>query len=445
MMYQVISRLVFDTRGQFAVVDFTNRPSPTIVASGPSAHHYQVHYYLTDKPPKGQQMSDKPEYKVPSMAEISALPWNGYNVVSTFSGAGGSCLGYRMAGYRVLWANEFEKAARDVYKVNHPDSHLDGRDIRTVSGPEILEQIGLKVGELDLFDGSPPCDSFSTAGKREKQWGKVKDYGKGHKQRTDDLFFDYTRLLREMQPKTFVAENVRGLVIGKAKGYFKLILRELKDCGYNVRAKVLDAQWLGVPQQRQRVIFIGVRNDLGLAPVFPNPLPYRYSVKEAIPWIIKVRKGEGFGHYRFDDAEQAVADTVGTTPASGNNKDNTAFVVEAETDISKYAIGDEWDNLKPGQVSKKYTSLIKADVDRPSFVVTAAAGSTSTAGVVHPTEKRKFSIAELKRIGSFPDDFILLGSYSDQWARVGYSVPPVMMSHVAATIRDEILGKLPQA
>ena len=88
-----------------------------------------------------------------------------------------------------------------------------------------------------------------------------------------------------IKPKVFVAENVSGLVKGVAKGYFKEILSKLKECGYNVRTRLLDAQWLGVPQRRQRLFFIGVRDDLGIEPAFPKPLPYRYSVRDACPWI----------------------------------------------------------------------------------------------------------------------------------------------------------------
>jgi site-specific DNA-cytosine methylase len=230
------------------------------------------------------------------MAEIAAVPWNGFRAVSTFSGCGGSCLGYRMAGFRVLWASEFIPAAQETYQANHPDCTLDTRDIRQVQPAEIVEAIGLGVGELDLLDGSPPCASFSTAGKREAGWGKVKTYS-DTRQRTDDLFFEYARILKGLRPKVFVAENVSGLVKGAAKGYFLEILAALKGCGYRVKAKRLDAQWLGVPQVRQRLIFQGVRQDLGLDPAFPKPLPYRYTVADALPWIKAVR-WDGKGSFR---------------------------------------------------------------------------------------------------------------------------------------------------
>ncbi len=120
--------------------------------------------------------TEKPPYRVPSMAEIAAVPWNGLTAVSTFCGCGGSCLGYRMAGFRVVWANEFIPAAAEVYRANHPETTLDTRDIRNVQPAEIFAATGLKVGELDLLDGSPPCSSFFTAGKREKHWGMAKRY-----------------------------------------------------------------------------------------------------------------------------------------------------------------------------------------------------------------------------------------------------------------------------
>lgn len=388
----------------------------------------------------------KPPYRVPSMAEIAALPWNGYNAISTFSGCGGSSLGYKMAGFRVLWASEFIPAAQDTYRANHPATILDTRDIRNVQASDILDAIGMKPGELDLFDGSPPCASFSTAGKREAGWGKVKAYS-DTKQRTDDLFFEYSRLIKGVQPKVFVAENVSGLVKGTAKGYFLEILAELKSCGYVVSAKLLDAQWLGVPQMRQRVIFVGVRNDLasqfGVKPVHPKPLAYRYSVRDALPWIGETtpracldRRGAfgNDGDITDSPAPTVLADSVGTH-----------WVIEPETDISRYAIGAEWDKLKPGEQSERYYQLVRAPIDGPSPTVTQAAGTAwapaAAAGVTHPTEKRKFSIAELRRICAFPDDFILTGTYSQQWERLGRAVPPVMMMYIAKTIQTEVLDK----
>lgn len=369
------------------------------------------------------------------MAEIAAVPGHGLRVASLFAGAGGSCLGYRMAGYRILWANEFIEAARHTYRANNPTTLLDPRDIRTIDPKDILTACDLVPGELDLLDGSPPCASFSTAGKRAKGWGQVKAYS-DTKQRTDDLFFEYARLLEGLQPKVFVAENVSGLVKGVAKGYFKQILARLRACGYTVEARLLDAQWLGVPQARQRIFFVGVRSDLQRASAFPQPLPYRYSVRDALPWIASVRHDSmGIeGQRTFDIAREPFCSV--RTPGGGAN---TRYVVEAETDIARYAIGREWNTLQPGEKSAKYFSLQKPALDKPSPTMTAPAGLISAAAIVHPLEKRYFSIAELKRLCSFPDDFILTGTYAQQWERLGRAVPPVMMAHLARTIAEKVL------
>lgn len=374
---------------------------------------------------------NKPPYKVPSMEEIAAIPWNGFNAISTFSGCGGSSLGYKMAGFRVLWASEFIPAAQETYRANHRETILDTRDIREVEPGDILAAIGLQVGELDLFDGSPPCASFSTAGKREKGWGKVKSYS-DTKQRTDDLFFEYARLVKGVQPKVFVAENVSGLVKGTAKGYFKEILQALQDCGYVVTAKLLDARWLGVPQMRQRLIFVGVRKDIGLQAAFPRPLPHQYTVRDVIPWIVKTEGANGFNNHAFLDTDRPAATVQQSRPV----------LVEAETDISKYAIGKLWDEIKQGEAHNRRFNPAKPAIDKPSPTVVQRGGDNTAASVVHPTEKRKFSIAELKRICAFPDDFVLTGSYAQQWERLGRAVPPVMMFHIAKAVRDEILCKM---
>jgi len=370
------------------------------------------------------------------MTEIENRTWNGYDVVSTFSGCGGSCLGYRMAGYRVLWASEFIPAAQKVYKDNHPDSILDTRDIRDVEPQEILGAVDRDRGEIDILDGSPPCSDFSTAGKGSSGWGEVKKYS-DTEQRVDDLFFEYARILDGLQPKVFVAENVRGLVRGKAKGYFKMILRELKDCGYHVQAKVLDAQWLGVPQRRQRLIFVGVRDDLEASPAHPSPMSYRYTIRDALPWVKSMEGGYGFNGHKWYSADQP-SETI----AQSRTVKEEAFPIEEDAWIGQYAIGEEWEKLKRGEQSDKYFSLVKPDPNQPCPTVTQTGKTTGAASVTHPTEKRKFSIAELKRIQGFPDDFALSGTYAQRWERLARTVPPVMMQKIAATIRDEILDQL---
>ena len=361
----------------------------------------------------------KPKYKIPSMREIEAITPNGYNVVSTFSGGGGSCLGYRMAGFKVLYANEFVEEAQKTYRANHK-AFLDTRDIREVTAESILEKIGLKKGEIDLFDGSPPCCAFSVAGKREKHWNDKRAYSDGKVQKIEDLFFEYTRLLRGLQPKTFVAENVKGLILGKAKGYFKLILEEMQDCGYEVRAAVLNAKWLGVPQSRERIIFVGVRKDLvkkyNVYPIHPKPFNYLYSLREAFEGVQnnEQERQELLGHglkYAWGKVLNKIPKNP-KKPLSGSS-------------------------IKDGS----YFNLVRESLYFPCSTICQNNGHSHNCGNCHPLEDRKFTIAELRRITSIPDDFVLTGSFEQQWERLGRMVPPVMMYHIADTIRKEILDK----
>ncbi len=452
------------------------------------------------------------------MDEVRAVPWNGYTVASLFAGAGGSSLGYRLAGFRVLYANEFIREAADVYDANRaPYTRVDRRDIRTVTPDEIRAELvaayaemmpagGSRVpfGELDVLDGSPPCRSFSTAGRRAKVWGKVKQYSGDVSQRDDDLFMEYARILRGLRPRVFVAENVTGLIKGVSKGYFKEIVRALSDAGYVVAVRVLDASKLGVPQARQRVFIVGVRADiaeLGVAPAFPTPLPYAYSVRDAIGELLATGERPVIGTRRPNDRRTSPSlDAPSHTVTAGHN----AYFVEGATGFDGHAgrsvdepmgsvtakravriglgrgksrsldepaptvlqhgnlytrselslireqnrmehgaplspsVGREYDKLSQGDVSRKYVSLVRTGMARPSHTITAI-GGTDAAGVAHPTERRKFTIAELRRVCAFPDDFILSGSYAQQWERLGRAVPPIMMFHLAETIRDRIL------
>ena len=359
-------------------------------------------------------MTIKPPYLVPSMTEIDGVRGtNGLKVVSTFSGCGGACLGFEMAGYEIVYANEFVEAARETYAANHPNVHLDGRDIRTVKPEEILEITGLRKGELDVFEGSPPCASFSMAGARDKAWGKVKSYS-DTKQRSDDLFFEFSRLLRGLQPKVFVAENVAGLVRGRARGYFKEILTELRSAGYVVSARVLDASWLGVPQARQRLVFVGVRRDLaatyGVEPIFPLPLAYQYSLTDAI---------------------SLGGEVLTNDPETGH-----------KISLEGHAVGREWDKTPIGGSSDKYFQLVRPALNKPIGTITATGGQIGAASVAHPTQKRKFTLAEVRRLSSFPDDFVLTGTFQQRYERIGRSVPPFLYFAVAKTLRDELFEVL---
>ncbi len=343
-------------------------------------------------------------YRVPSMAQIQQIPLTGLRAVSTFSGCGGSSLGLRMAGVKVVWASEFIPAAAEVYRLNHRGTTLDTRDIREVDASEILKATG---GDIDILEGSPPCSAFSLAGIRDKGWGKEKFYS-GTTQRVDDLFFEYTRLLRGLKPRVFIAENVVGLIIGKAKAYFAAIVRALRESGYSVEVRQLNSAYLGVPQARERLIFLGVREDLQKKPRFPRPRTAEIPLEQAIqglesPGPFNVLKPGGI----LEDLYRSVV--------PGQTLDHA---------VIRRTRG------KSGSCFGHYRLSWKKTV--PTVL---ACGST----LYHPDEARTLGIAELKRVCSFPDDFQLTGSFCRQWERLGRSVPPLMMKAIAESISEVLL------
>jgi len=356
------------------------------------------------------------KYEPPTMQEVyDSENKELFTVVSLFAGAGGSSTGYRLAGGRVLAINEFVQEARDTYRANYKNTYIFNNDIRELTGKKILDICQLKKGELDILDGSPPCAAFSFSGKRKRSFGKIKLYS-NKSQRVDDLFFEYARLVKELQPKIFIAENVKGLSLGKVKtllvnnqlDMFKdsepTIVETLSQCGYNVDYKVLNAADYGVLQRRERLFIIGIRKDLNLQPSFPKRLVNQEVTLE----VAFQNMEEGFRPLYEEDTN----------------------------DITKYFSQlKEWQlvsALHPKKIGHSYRRLARA---KASSTICQA----SNRHYIHYDGGKFLSIEEVKRIFSFPDDFILTGSYNQQWERLGRSVPPLLMKAVAEHLYNTIL------
>ncbi len=216
-------------------------------------------------------------------------------VISTFAGGGGSSLGYKMAGFKELLAIDFEKNAVDTLKANY-DFPVWQRDISTVTPEEIFKATGIKKGELDVLDGSPPCQGFSLANTKRVVGDE-----------RNDLVYEFIRLIKGLEPKTFVIENVAGMVTGKMAPTFYRIVQTLKSLNYRVEAKLMNAMYYGVPQSRQRVIIIGVRKDLKKIPSFPKASSKNLvTLSEALPHI------DGYIEAQFERAHIPGTKPVGT-------------------------------------------------------------------------------------------------------------------------------------
>ncbi len=314
-----------------------------------------------------------------------------YTIISTFAGCGGSSLGYKWADFKELLAIDFDKNAIDTFKLNFPEVPCWQKDITIIKANEILEFCNIKIGELDILDGSPPCQGFSTAGKRQVNDDR------------NDLFKSFVYLIKELQPKIFVMENVSGMVKGKMKGKFKEIILSLKSLNYQVKCKLLNAKYYEVPQSRQRLFFIGIRNDLNMQPIFPKPIDKIITVEKAL---------------------------------------KNCIVSEVPNFNDKYA--QLWNKLKSGQnasyiLGKGQNNCVKINPNKPCPTLPKTQTGRGFATICHWNKPRALSINEAKRLCSYPDDFKLIGNYSEQWARLGNSVMPKQMYHIAKTLKENIL------
>ena len=331
----------------------------------------------------------------------------------------------------------------------HTDDIKDGRivlwgdDIRGLDPYAMMAALGLEPGELDCFEGSPPCKCFSMAGVREDKWGKVVAYSGERKQKSDDLFFEYMRLVLAFKPRSFIAENVQGLALGAAVDHvLKPFEDEMRKAGYIVDHRLLNAADFGVPQERPRLFVQGIRaglvDKLGrqIKPAWPKPQEYRYTVNQAISGV-------------ESSIEQIVESWLGTKEdlisTYGNIPDEVIktfwkdrFSIK-ETD-SRFAVGAAWYVLGPGSSPENtYFQLVRSHPDRPAPTITAtSAGNIAAAGITHPSECRKFTIPELRSLFTFPRDYKFDGTTEQQGERMGRSVPPYLMKALASRLASTL-------
>jgi DNA (cytosine-5)-methyltransferase 1 len=322
-------------------------------------------------------------------------------VISIFAGCGGSSLGYSMAGYRELLAVEWGNNAADTFHLNFPEVPLFHGDVVNLSVEAALERCGLAPGELDVLDGSPPCQGFSTAGERI-----MSDPRNG-------LFQEYVRLLRGLRPKVFVMENVAGMVLGKMKLLFAEILRALKASGYQVSVRKLNAMYFDVPQSRERMIFIGVRDDLEFLPSHPVAQSGPRTVREAIQGLPL--------NLQLPELDHIWIDEVGR---------KTQWISRAA-------------QLLPGEkICPHVASGTRPHLNRPAKTIQKNAHDGVAPYVrnsgIHPTEARTWSIREMARLQSFPDEFRFVDPLKNGMQRIGNSVPPLLMRAIAGHVASEL-------
>ena len=372
-----------------------------------------------------------------------------FTYISFFAGGGGSSAGYKLAGGDCKFVNEFQQVAVDTYLANWPNTpHICG-DIKNVTGQQIMEMIGIKEGELDLLDASPPCPPFSMSGTKQKGWGKEKTaYGMKQKN-IEDLTWEVIRIAGEIKPKVIVCENVKGLTMEYASEHLQRMVNDFEAKGYTTVWKVLKGQEQGVPQKRERVFIVSVRNDvlddidmpfMLLSGLFPEPEKEFATIGDAIN-DLKQDNENASEAYELVEAMKKGAKWKWLKRLP-KNPDR---VVSVGDDV----VGPWYDKViahrkKMGKTvpEKKHSFYQSRRVpyNQASHTLSEQGLMTSLAVHLHPEEDRVFTTKESARIMTLPEDYKFTGTLNENLARIGLMVAPICMKYLADEIYKQVLG-----
>jgi len=309
-----------------------------------------------------------------------------FKIVSLFSGCGGLDLGFEKAGFKIIWANEFDKAIWDTFTLNFPHTPLDKRSITDIPSSEIPEADGII--------GGPPCQSWSEAGAC-----------RGINDQRGQLFFEYVRVLKDKQPLFFLAENVSGILARIHKEAFENILSEFSAAGYNISYKLLNAKNYNVPQDRERVIIVGYHKKMGIVFEFPEVLKKPISLRDAIGDLKEAKPALKYNKTNGDSLEflnhEYMTGNFSTIYMSRNRVrswDEQSFTIQA---------GGRHAPIHPQAPKMKFIEQNKREFIKGKEQL-----------------YRRLSVRECARIQTFPDEFIFKYiDVSDGYKMVGNAVP----------------------
>lgn len=367
--------------------------------------------------------------------------------ISLFAGAGGCSLGFKDAGYDIIYATDFDKAAVETYQSNFPDILAECKDINDIDFLELLKKLNVCQGEIDVLIGGPPCQGFSTAGTRF--WDDPRNH----------LLKQYVRALEIIQPNWFLMENVEGLLTSNKGDYVNEIVKAFIELGYSIRLEKVYSHEYGVPQRRKRVIIVG--NRMGVDFCFPQPTTYSHgkifrkseiTIGHALAGLPKPSLENIPLEYESDSS-----DIWAYSLKSKNNYVTEHFAPKLDS-IQLERIS----NLKQGQTMKDLpehlqhpsykkraarrvmdgtpsekrggapSGLKRMKIDEPCLTITGAA----VREFIHPTENRCLTIRECARIQTFPDDFVFCGSNGSKIQQIGNAIPPFLAKIFAEHIKD---------
>ena len=328
-----------------------------------------------------------------------------FRTIELFAGPGGLALGLEKAGFDTIGLIEIDKNAADTLKKNRPEWNVINDDVANISSLDLERYFKIPKGELELLSGGAPCQAFSYAGKRL-----------GLEDARGTLFFHYAVFLQKLQPKTFLFENVRGLLTHDRGRTYHTIHDIFTAEGYTVQTEIMNAWDFGVAQKRERLIMVGVRNDLANKLWIDPPEPHDYKpVLRDI--LIDVPQSEGT---QYSDRKRKVFELV---PPGGYWRD-------IPEEIAKEYMKSCW-YMEGGRTG----ILRRLSLDEPSLAVLTSPSQKQT-DRCHPVEARPFTVRENARCQCFPDDWVFSGSVGQQYKQVGNAVPVNLAYEIAKKIHE---------
>lgn len=321
--------------------------------------------------------------------------------VELFAGAGGLALGLEQAGFENLLSNDFDKDSCNTLKANRSNWNVICDSVENLAEQDLLKMLNIKQGELDLLSGGYPCQSFSYAGKRL-----------GLNDVRGTMFYYYAKILKQLKPKMFLAENVKGLVSHDGGKTLQTMINVFEEIGYRVQYKVLNAWDYGVAEKRERIVIIGIRNDIPVEFKYPTPYEYKPVLRDALK---DVPKSEGAS---YPQSKKEVFDLV---PPGGCWRDLPEDVAKA------YMKGSY--NLGGGKTGMAR----RISWDEPSLTILCSPCMKQT-DRCHPDETRPFTIRESARIQSFPDTWQFTGSLNSKYKQIGNAVPVNLAKEIGLSI-----------
>ena len=392
-----------------------------------------------------------------------------FDYITFFAGGGGSSCAYKLAGGDVKYMNEFQQIHVDTYLANFPNTVHECKDIKEVTGKSIMEMTGIQKYELDILDGSPPCPPFSMAGSKREGWNQEKMAYGMKQQNIEDLTWEQIRIAEEMMPKVIVCENVKGLSMDYARDHLNKMIIDFEKIGYSVTWKIMKGHEHGVPQKRERVFIVAVRDDvldtiglpfMCLSGLFPEPTSRRVSIGEAIDDLIDDEENQKDAEYLIDAMNDSSKshwvngfcthpdpDLAHCGPCKGlagvrDQMDNRPYISIGD-DIVKPWFQEQIKNghLKPEDEKHSYymSRIVPKHLPAHSLTEQGCQPKFMGGNHFHYSGKRIYTPKEMVRLMTLPNDYKMTGDYNDKGARIGLMVAPLQLYYIVEEIKKQIL------